>query len=243
LRISVVLPTYNEAENLPKLVSVLFSLPLDLRVVVVDDDSPDGTGPIADELARLHPTLRVLHRPAKQGLRSAYLAGFRLALDDGADAVAQMDADFSHDPAVLVRMATRLEHSDLVIGSRYVPGGSVDERWPLWRKLLSQFGNLYSRAILSLPQHDVTAGFRLWRRAALEGMPLDRVRSNGYVFQVEMVYLANSLGYQIEELPIYFPDRESGKSKMSLAIQLEAAVRVWLVLWHFRRLRKGLAGS
>jgi len=238
LRITVVIPTYNEAENLPKLVSALFILPLDLRILVVDDHSPDGTGAIADELAKQNPRLRVIHRAGKEGLRSAYLSGFRTALDDGADAVAQMDADFSHDPAKLVKMASRLENCDLVIGSRYIQGGAVDENWPLWRKSLSAFGNFYSRAILRLPQRDVTAGFRLWRRETLDGMPLQRVHSNGYVFQVEMAYLAHCLDYTIDEIPVYFPDRQKGRSKMSFAIQAEAALRVWVVWWGYRDLRK-----
>jgi dolichol-phosphate mannosyltransferase len=238
LRITVVIPTYNEAENLPKLVSALFTLPLDLRILVVDDNSPDGTGVIADELAKKNPRLRAIHRAGKEGLRSAYLNAFRIALDDEAEAVAQMDADFSHDPAKLVEMASRLEACDLVIGSRYIPGGAVDKNWPLWRKSLSAFGNFYSRLILRLPQQDVTAGFRLWKRETLEGMPLQRVHSNGYVFQVEMAYLAHCLEYQIEEIPVYFPDRQQGKSKMSFAIQAEAALRVWIVWWSYRDLRK-----
>ncbi|MGA7194232.1 MAG: polyprenol monophosphomannose synthase [Anaerolineales bacterium] len=238
MRITIVIPTYNEAENLPKLVSALFTLPLDLRILVVDDNSPDGTGAIADHLAKQNQRLRVIHRAGKEGLRSAYLTGFRIALDDGADAVAQMDADFSHDPAKLAEMVSRLENCDLVIGSRYIQGGAVDEHWPLWRKSLSAFGNFYSRAILRLPQHDVTAGFRLWKRGTLEGMPLQRVHSNGYVFQVEMTYLAHCLDYKIDEVPVYFPDRQNGKSKMSFAIQAEAALRVWIVLWNYRDIRK-----
>ncbi|HEY9152998.1 MAG TPA: polyprenol monophosphomannose synthase [Anaerolineales bacterium] len=237
MRITVVVPTYNEAENLPKLVSALFTLPLDLRILVVDDNSPDGTGFIADELAKRNPLIHVIHRAGKEGLRSAYLTGFRIALDDGADAVAQMDADFSHDPVKLVEIASHLQTCDLVIGSRYIAGGAVDVHWPLWRKSLSAFGNFYSRVILRLPQHDVTGGFRLWKRETLEGMPLDRVRSNGYVFQVEMTYLAHCLDYQIEEIPVYFPDRQNGKSKMSFAIQAEAALRVWIVWWSYRDLR------
>ncbi|HUI89872.1 MAG TPA: polyprenol monophosphomannose synthase [Anaerolineales bacterium] len=238
MRITIVVPTYNEAENLPRLVSALFTLPLDLRILIVDDNSPDGTGAIADKLSKQNPRLRVIHRSSKEGLRSAYLTGFRLSLDDGADAVAQMDADLSHDPAKLVEMTARLATCDLVIGSRYIAGGAVDEHWPLWRKSLSAFGNFYSRAILRLPQHDVTAGFRLWKRETLEGMPLNRVRSNGYVFQVEMAYLAYCLDYKIEEIPVYFPDRQKGKSKMSFAIQAEAALRVWVVLWNYRDIRK-----
>ena len=237
MRITVVIPTYNEAENLPKLVSALFTLPLDLRILIVDDNSPDGTGAIADELARRDARISVMHRAGKEGLRSAYLNGFRIALDEGAEAVAQMDADFSHDPVKLVEMASHSETCDLVIGSRYIPGGAVDEHWPLWRKGLSAFGNFYSRAILRLPQHDVTGGFRLWKRATLEGMPLSRVHSSGYVFQVEMTYLAHCLDYKIDEVPVYFPDRQMGKSKMSFGIQLEAALRVWVVWWNYRDLR------
>lgn len=238
MQITVVTPTYNEAENLPRLVSVLFSLPLDLRLLVVDDNSTDGTGRLADELAASHGgRMAVLHRPSKAGLRSAYLQGFRRALDTGAQAVAQMDADFSHEPEVLVQMAERLSECDLVIGSRYVEGGSVDRNWPAWRKRLSAFGNLYARAILGFPVRDSTSGYRLWRRETLQGMPLERVQANGYVFQVEMAYLASSLEYRLCEVPIYFPDRRLGKSKMSFGIQAEAAIRVLRVWWDYRDLR------
>jgi dolichol-phosphate mannosyltransferase len=244
LRIAVVIPTYNEAENLPRLVSALFALPLDLRILVADDGSPDGTGRIADELSARYPgRFKVLHRPSKLGLRSAYLTGFHKVLENGAQAVAQMDADFSHDPAALVEMTNRLEGCDVVLGSRYIKGGAVDERWPLWRKSLSAFGNIYARAILDLPPHDVTTGYRLWRRETLLGMPLERVEASGYVFQVEMAYLAHCLEYKICESPIYFADRRLGKSKMSFKIQTEAALRVWQVGWHYRDLRKiGRAG-
>jgi len=238
LRLTVIIPTYNEAENLPRLVSALFALPLDLNLLVVDDHSPDGTGCIADELAARDPRhFSVLHRPGKLGLRSAYLSGFRLALDGGADALAQMDADFSHDPAALVEMADRIMTCDVVLGSRYVPGGSVDECWPQWRKSLSAFGNFYARTILGLPLRDVTTGYRLWRRETLLGLPLERIGSNGYVFLVEMVYLAHCLDYRFGEVPIYFADRRRGKSKMSLRIQAEAAFRIWQVLWSYRGLR------
>jgi dolichol-phosphate mannosyltransferase len=238
LRITVITPTYNEAENLPKLVSALFTLPLDLHLLVVDDNSPDGTGRIADELAGADSRVRVLHRAGKLGLRSAYLEGFRIALDDGADAVLQMDADFSHDPAKIPAMAEMLKSCDMVLGSRYVKGGSVDEQWPLWRKQLSAFGNFYARTILGLPLHDVTTGFRLWRRETALGMPFARIQSSGYIFLVEMAYLAYCLEYKIGEVPIYFADRRWGKSKMSFKIQAEAAVRVWSVLWNFRDLRR-----
>ncbi len=239
MRITIVLPTYNEAENLPKLVSALFSLPLDLGVLVVDDNSPDGTGTIADVLAKQYAgRMNVLHRIGKLGLRSAYIEGFAKAFDLGANAVVQMDADFSHDPTVLTEMARRLASHDVVIGSRYVKGGSLDERWPAWRKALSAFGNFYARTILGSPLHDMTTGFRMWRREVLQNMPLDRIRSNGYSFLVEMAFVAYLMGYRISEVPIHFADRRWGKSKMSLKIQLEAALRIWDVWYHYRDLRR-----
>lgn len=239
MRTTVVIPTYNEAENLPKLVSALFSLPLDLKLLVVDDNSPDGTGQIAEDLAKAHPKrIDVLHRPGKMGLRSAYLNGFQKILDGDAQAIVQMDADFSHDPAKLVEMSHMLESADIVLGSRYVQGGSVDEKWPLWRKWLSAFGNFYARSILGLPLHDVTTGFRMWRAEALKQMPFERIQSSGYIFLVEMIYLAHCLEFKVGEVPIYFADRRFGKSKMSLKIQIEAAIRIWQVLWNYRDLRK-----
>jgi len=242
--ITIVLPTYNEAENLPKLVSALLSMPLDLSVLVVDDHSPDGTGEIADQLSDQHPgKVSVLHRAGKLGLRSAYMEGFRKAFAMGSEAVVQMDADFSHDPAVLGEMARRIASCDVVIGSRYVKGGSLDERWPAWRKMLSAFGNFYARTILNFPLRDVTTGYRMWRREVLQSMPLDRIRSNGYIFLVEMAYVAYLMKYKISEVPIHFADRRWGKSKMSLKIQLEAAVRIWDVWWHYRDLRRKVNAS
>lgn len=239
MRITIVLPTYNEAENLPKLVSALFSLPLDISVLVVDDNSPDGTGTIADVLAREYAgQMHVLHRTGKLGLRSAYIEGFAKAFDLGANAVVQMDADFSHDPTVLTEMARRLASHDVVIGSRYVKGGSLDENWPAWRKALSAFGNFYARTILGSPLHDMTTGFRMWRREVLQSMPLDRIRSSGYIFLVEMAFVAYRMGYRISEVPIHFADRRWGKSKMSFKIQLEAAMRIWDVWYHYRDLRR-----
>lgn len=239
MRITVVTPTYNEAENLPKLVSALFSLPLDLHVLVVDDNSPDGTGKIAEELAKQYPgRIDVLHRPGKMGLRSAYLNGFQKILDGDTQAIVQMDADFSHDPDALVNMAELLKTHDVVLGSRYTEGGSVDQQWPLWRKSLSAFGNFYAKTILGLPLHDVTTGYRMWRRETLNQMPFERIQSNGYVFLVEMAYLAHCLEFKIGESPIYFADRRWGKSKMSLKIQAEAAMRIWQVWWNYRDLKK-----
>jgi len=238
VKITIILPTYNEAENLPKLVSALFMLPLDLNMLVVDDNSPDGTGQIADKLANVHAgRVNVLHRAGKLGLRSAYVEGFDKAFKLGAEAVVQMDADFSHDPNVLKDMARHITDCDVVIGSRYVKGGSLDKNWPLWRKFLSGFGNNYARTILQFPLHDVTTGFRMWKREALTKMPLDRIRSNGYIFLVEMAYVAFLMEYDIVEVPIHFEDRHFGKSKMSLKIQMEAAMRIWDVWWHYRDMR------
>lgn len=237
MRITVVIPTYNEAENLPKLVSALFSLPLDLSLLVVDDNSPDGTGQLAEDLAKENPGhIEVLHRPGKMGLRSAYLNGFQKIIDGDADAIVQMDADFSHDPLVLTEMAKLLESNDVVLGSRYVSGGSVDKKWPIWRKWLSAFGNFYARTILGLPLHDVTTGYRMWRSETLKQMPFERIQATGYIFLVEMIYLAHCLEFKIGEAPIYFADRRFGKSKMSFKIQLEAALRIWQVLWNYRDL-------
>ncbi len=238
MQIVVIIPTYNEAENIPKLVSALFSLPMEVRALVVDDNSPDGTGRIADDLARADPRVAVIHREGKLGLRSAYITGMQRSLQDGADAVVQMDADFSHDPARLPDMARRLATCDVVLGSRYTPGGAVDKDWATWRKGLSAFANFYARSILGMPERDITTGFRMWRRETLQGMPLERIQSNGYVFLVEMIYLAHCLGYQIGEVPIYFADRQLGKSKMSVKIQMEAAFRVWQVWWGYRGLRR-----
>lgn len=239
MQITVVIPTYNEAENLPKLVSALFSLPLDLHLLVVDDNSPDGTGQLAEDLAKQHlGRIDVLRRPGKMGLRSAYLNGFQKILDSDADAIVQMDADFSHDPIVLTEMAKLLETNDVVLGSRYVTGGSVDVKWPIWRKWLSAFGNFYARTILRLPLHDVTTGYRMWRSETLKQMPFERIQATGYIFLVEMIYLSHCLEFKIGEAPIYFADRRFGKSKMSLKIQIEAALRIWQVLWNYRDLRK-----
>lgn len=239
MKITVVTPTYNEAENLPKLAQALFALPLDIRLLVVDDNSPDGTGAVADQLATEHAgRVQVLHRAGKLGFSSAYLEGFQLALDGGAEAVAQMDADFSHDPQVLPAMLKKLQDHDMVLGSRYTPGGSVDERWSVWRKGLSAFGNFYARRILGLPFRDVTTGYRLWRREALHGLPMERIQSTGYIFLVEMAHLATCMGYRIGEVPIYFADRRYGSSKMSLRIQIEAALRVWEVRWKTADLRQ-----
>lgn len=240
MKITIVIPTYNEAENLPLLAEKLFAIPLpELSLLVVDDNSPDGTGQIAEDLSQVYPgRIHVMHRSGKLGLGSAYIQGFERALTLGAEAVAQMDADFSHPPEKLVEMAAALETCDLALGSRYVPGGKLDDRWPLWRKTLSRFGNFYARTLLGMKVRDVTGGYRLWRRSALQRMPLERVRSNGYIFQVEMGYIASLLGFRITEIPIYFADRLWGQSKMSLRIQLEAALRTWTLPGQYADLRR-----
>lgn len=229
MKTTIVIPTYNEAINLPILVDKLFELPVqDLSILVVDDNSPDGTGAIADDLGKkTNGRVQVMHRAGKQGLGTAYIQGFQQAIRNGADAVGQMDADFSHPPEKIVELVHALETCDMALGSRYVPGGKLDERWPFWRKALSGFGNFYARTILGLPLKDVTGGFRLWKKETLSAMPLDRIRSNGYVFQVEMAYVATKLGFKFQEIPIYFADRRWGESKMSMKIQVEAAIRVW----------------
>ncbi len=236
--LTIVIPTYNEAGNLPSLSDKLWALPLpDIKLLIVDDNSPDGTGALAEEMALKYPgKLSVIHRSGKQGLGSAYIAGFRKALMDGAEAVGQMDADFSHSPKYVPDLLEQMEKWDVAVGSRYIPGGSLDDRWSMARVLLSRFGNAYARSILRLPIHDVTGGFRIWRRETLLGMPLEQIRSNGFVFQVEMAFVAQRLGYRIIERPICFEDRRVGRSKMSFRIQLEAALRVWQVFFLHRNL-------
>ncbi len=233
-----VIPTYNEAENLPRLVSALFAQNLpDLRILIVDDNSPDGTGQVAEALAKKSEgRLSVIHREGKAGLGKAYIQGFQQALDAGADVIGMMDADLSHPPNRLPALFAEIENSDVVIGSRYTPGGSVDREWPLWRKGLSWFGNTYARTILGLPVKDATGGYRLWRRSALEAIPFEESRSNGYVFIVELAYMAKLAGLRFAEVPIYFAERSFGDSKMSLKIQIEAALRVW----QLRRLDQNL---
>ncbi|GAP05344.1 glycosyltransferase [Anaerolinea thermolimosa] len=240
MKVTFVIPTYNEAENLPRLVSALFDLPLpELSLLVVDDNSPDGTGRIADELAvQTSGRVDVLHRSGKLGLGSAYIQGFQRAMQQGADAIGQMDADFSHPVEKVPALIDALQTCDYAIGSRYVPGGSLDERWPFWRKALSGWGNFYARTILGLPIRDVTGGFKLWKASTLRAMPLERIKSNGYVFQVEMNYVASRLGFHACEIPIYFADRRWGQSKMNFRIQVEAAIRTWQLLGMYHDLQK-----
>ncbi len=235
----MVVPTYNEAENLAALVGELLGLGVPgLRILVVDDASPDGTGQIADGLATGYPgVVEVMHRGGKQGLGTAYVAGFQHALRAGADFVVQMDADFSHSPAYLPTFLEAAKRYDVVIGSRYVPGGSTDERWSFWRYLLSWWANqCYSRVILGLQVRDATAGFKCFRREVLETIDLGSVGSSGYIFQVEMAYLCQRLGFRVLEVPIHFEDRRIGRSKMTVPVKLEAAWRVWQIRARYRNL-------
>lgn len=249
LRLTVVIPTYNEADNLPAIATALFALPIStLQLLVVDDNSPDGTGEVADNLVRQYnqpdgearPRLVVIHRTGKGGLGTAYIAGMQQALADGADYVVQMDADFSHSPDYIPQMLGVMlaTHADVIIGSRYVPGGTLDEGWEWGRRLLSWWANSYVRLILGLRIRDMTAGFKLWKRQALLDIGLDKIRSNGYSFQVEMAYLCEKLGYRLIEIPIHFEDRRIGQSKLDIPVKLESAWRTWQIRWRYRKLAR-----
>jgi dolichol-phosphate mannosyltransferase len=236
---TVVLPTYQEAANVPVILAALFDLPLPgLRVLVVDDNSPDGTGQIAERLAERYGQhrLSVLHRQGKEGLGRAYIDGMSLAMQAGADFIVQMDSDLSHGPEYLPGMLGTLlsADADVVIGSRYIVGGSVDAHWPWHRKALSAFANSYVRFLLRLGIRDVTAGYKIWRSSALQAIGLATVHSNGYSFQVEMNYRARLRGLKIVELPIHFTDRAEGESKMSLKVQLESAMMPFKLRRHVR---------
>lgn len=222
----IVIPTYNEAENLPKLVDQVFSLHPTFHIIVVDDNSPDGTGRIADALSRKDSRVHVIHRPHKAGLGTAYIEGFKMALAQGADLIFEMDADFSHRPKYLKSFLEASEKAGLVIGSRYVNGIRV-EGWRFRRLLLSKIANMYVSYIMVRPVWDFTAGFRCYRRAVLESIDLDSIRSDGYAFQIEMTYLAFENGFRVVEIPILFRDREHGHSKISRNVVWEA---FWLTL-------------
>jgi dolichol-phosphate mannosyltransferase len=233
----VTLPTYNEAENIGRMLDALMEVfaraDIDGHVLVVDDRSPDGTGDIADRRAAENPRIHVLHRTTKQGIGPAYRAGFRDALDAGAQLIVEMDCDFSHDPRVLPTLIEAAEDADLVLGSRYVAGGGT-RKWSWTRRAISRSGCLYAKTILNVPINDLTGGFKCFRRDVLEAIPLDQVHAAGYGFQIEITYRALMLGFRVIEVPIIFTDREYGESKMSGTIVLEAAT---LVLRLRRRLR------
>jgi dolichol-phosphate mannosyltransferase len=223
----VVVPTYNERENIARVIRALLALPVDLGVLVVDDDSPDGTGRIVDDLATDEPRVSVLHREAKLGLGTAYIAGFKWALaNTDARYVFEMDADFSHDPAAIPRFLERIQNADLVIGSRYVEGVTV-VNWPLSRLILSISANIYTRVVTGMPLHDATGGFKCFRREVLQALPLDQIKSDGYSFQIEVNFHTWKRKFRIVEMPILFTDRLVGASKMSRRIIWEAAFMVW----------------
>lgn len=226
-RYLVILPTYNESLNLPQIIPAILDQDPRLEVLVVDDSSPDGTGELADQLVAAFARVHVLHRSAKEGLGKAYLAGFAWGLERGYDRLLEMDADFSHDPKFLPQLLAAADESDLVIGSRYKSGVNVIN-WPMSRLVLSYGANIYVRWVTGLPLTDATGGFKCFRREVLAALPLDRVRSNGYAFQIEMSFRAWRKGFRLTEIPIVFTDRVEGSSKMSKAIVREA---VWMVWW------------
>lgn len=235
-RAVMVVPTYNEIDNLAEVVAGIRQAAPEVDVLVVDDNSPDGTGELADRLAAADPRVRVLHRPVKQGLGAAYSEGFRSALDAGYDLIGEMDADGSHQPDQLPLLLTAIEDADLVIGSRWVPGGSV-VNWPWHRRALSRAGNLYTRILLGIRVKDATAGFRIFRRETLQTIRLERVQSLGYVFQVELVYRTLAAGLRVVEVPIEFVERERGDSKMTPEVARESLVRItrWGMAERLRR--------
>ena len=238
----VVLPTYDEAENLAGIAAAILEMLPAATLLVVDDSSPDGTGELAEQLASKEPRVRVRHRPGKEGLGRAYLDGFRVALDGGATSLIQMDADWSHDPAVLPSLLAPIveDRADLVIGSRYVKGGRVLD-WGVGRRIVSRGGSLFARTVLNLKPNDLTGGFKAWRASTLAAIPFDGVHAGGYVFQIEMTQRASRGGARVAEVPITFRDRRLGQSKMSRRIVIEALVVVLRLRWdeiRKRRLRR-----
>jgi dolichol-phosphate mannosyltransferase len=240
-RILVIIPTYNEAENIEPIVARLRDAVPEAHVLVADDNSPDGTGDLADKLAGADDHVHVMHRKGKEGLGAAYIAGFRWGLDDGYDVLVEHDADGSHQPEQLHRLLAGLRDADLVIGSRYVKGGEV-RNWPKSREILSRGGSLYTRILLGVPLRDATAGYRAFRRRTLQGIGLDEVASAGYCFQIDLGWRALKNGFRVIEVPITFVERERGQSKMSRAIVVEAMLRVggWGVAHRARQIRNGL---
>ncbi len=232
MRTLIVIPTYNEIENLKPLAEAVLSMtPTNVEVLIVDDGSPDGTGQMADTIAKANARLHVLHRPGKMGLGTAYVQGFAWGLDRGFESLIEMDADFSHHPKYLARMLELLEQCDVVVGSRYVPGGGT-LNWGLGRRILSLCGSFYSRMILGAPIRDFTGGFNGWRRSVLEAVHLSTLQSDGYSFQIELKYRAFLKKFKWIEFPIIFEDRKVGKSKMNRRIIFEALGRVWKFRWN-----------
>lgn len=233
MRILVVIPTYNEKENVEPMVAQVLAVDPGIEILVVDDNSPDGTGDIVDRMVESQPRLHVLHRSGKRGLGTAYVEGFIKAIDMGVDCVVQMDADFSHHPSYLSAILEKLSEADVVIGSRYMHGNISVVNWPLSRLMLSYFANIYARWVTGLPVYDVTGGFKAIKLKVLKSINLENISSNGYAFQIEMNYIFNKKGFTIAEVPIIFADREGGVSKMSRRIVLEAIFKIWL--YRFRR--------
>lgn len=227
----VIVPTYNESENITRIVPKILDQDPRLEVLVVDDNSPDGTGGLVDEMVAANPRVHVLHRAGKEGLGRAYLAGFRWALEHKYDLIFEMDADFSHDPSHLPEFLAAIKNADLVLGSRYRDGKVTVVNWPMARLLLSYGANIYARAVTGMHLGDGTGGFKCFRRHVLEAIPLDQVRSNGYAFQIEMSFRAWKRGFRIAEIPIVFHDRTEGESKMSKGIFREAVLMVWRLRW------------
>ena len=227
----VIVPTYNERENIERLIATVLAQDASLEILVVDDGSPDGTGEIADRIAEQNPRVHAVHRPKKMGLGTAYLMGFRWALQRDYAYVFEMDADFSHDPAHLPQFLNAIQGCDLVLGSRYRNGRVTVVNWPMTRLLLSYCANIYARVVTGLELGDATGGFKCFRRSVLEAIPLDEVRSNGYAFQIEMSFRAVHKNFRITEIPIVFVDRTDGESKMSKHIVREAIWMVWRLRW------------
>jgi len=226
MKILIIIPTYNELENLPKLLPEVLSKDENINVLIVDDNSPDGTAGFVERQIKVDNRIHLIKRPSKQGLGTAYIAGFKYALQNNFQLIFEMDADFSHDPKEIPRFLDEIKNSDVVLGSRYINGVNVIN-WPLRRLLLSSFANLYTRIITGLPVHDATGGYKCFNRKVLEAIDLDRVKSNGYAFQIEMTYKAWKKGFKVKEIPIIFVDRVKGKSKMSKKIVREAVTMVW----------------
>ncbi|MEX2584320.1 MAG: polyprenol monophosphomannose synthase [Gemmatimonadota bacterium] len=230
-RALVIVPTYNERENIPRLVPLILRQDPAIQVLVVDDGSPDGTGALADEMAAAEPRLHVIHRAEKLGLGTAYIAGFNWGLERGFDYLFEMDADFSHDPEHLPKFLEAIQRFDVVLGSRYLHGRVTVVNWPISRLLLSYFANIYARWVTGVPVADLTGGFKCFRREVLEAIPLESVESNGYAFQIEMSFRAWTRRFRLGEIPIMFVDRDIGESKMSGKIVREAVWRVWRLRW------------
>jgi dolichol-phosphate mannosyltransferase len=231
MEIAVIIPTYNEKENIPKLIEGIFGLSIDdLKIIVVDDNSPDGTGKIIADLRPRESRLHLIQREKKAGLGTAYLAGFNFALENGAQYIFEMDADFSHDPAMIPIFLEKIKNYDLVLGSRYIPEGKI-ENWNLYRRLVSRLGNFYARQILNLPIRDLTSGFKCYRRCVLEHLVSRPVDSIGYVFQIETTHRAYQKGFSVKEIPIVFSERRTGESKFNGKI-------LWESFWRILKLRK-----